>query len=66
MERGHINRKLGEALRGSRAEATAARKDSSSNTPAHPYLKPALDAKAQAAIDTLVSTIISKLPEVVK
>ncbi|OFJ49598.1 hypothetical protein BA896_012705 [Janthinobacterium lividum] len=66
VERGHINRKLGEALRGSRAAAKAARAESTSNTPARPYLKPALDAKAQPAIDMLVSTIISKLPEVVK
>ncbi|MET3132865.1 hypothetical protein AAKU55_003146 [Oxalobacteraceae bacterium GrIS 1.11] len=62
VERGHINRKLGEALRGSKAGVTAARAASTSNTPAHPYMQPAIESKAQAAIDMMVATIAARLP----
>ena len=61
VERGHINRKLGEALRGGRAGVAAARAASASNTPAHPYMAPAINSKAQAAIDLMAETIAANL-----
>lgn len=63
VERGHINRKLGQALRGSKASLKTARAASTSNTPAHPFMRPAIDAKAQEAIDIMIKTIGDKLPE---
>src|SRR5450830_75141 len=42
VERGHINRGLGQALRGSRESIKAARAASTSNTPAHPFMAPAI------------------------
>lgn len=63
VERGHINRKLGDALRGSKASLKAARAASTSNTPAHPFMAPAIVSKGQAALDLIVSTIEAKLPE---
>lgn len=66
VEKGHINRKLGEALRGSHAGRAAARKASTSNTPAHPYMKPALESKAKEALDKLTSVVKDRLPEDVK
>jgi HK97 gp10 family phage protein len=65
VERGHINRKAGEALRGGRLAKAAARAASTSNTPAHPFMLPAVEGKAQEAVDMLVKTIKEKLPEVV-
>ncbi|MDB5937542.1 MAG: hypothetical protein JWQ01_4886 [Massilia sp.] len=62
VEKGHINRKLGQALRGSKAGIKTARAASTSNTPAHPYMKPAIDAKAQEAIDVMIRVIGEKLP----
>jgi HK97 gp10 family phage protein len=66
VERGHINRKLGEALRGGTRKKAAARAASTNNTPAHPYMRPAIEAKAQEAIDIMIQTVAEKLPEVVK
>lgn len=66
VEQGHINRKLGQALRGSKASVKAARAASTSNTPAHPFMRPAIEAKARAALDLMVETIGSKLPEALK
>src|SRR5205085_11591105 len=66
VEKGHINRKLGQALRGGARKKAAARAASTSNTPAHPYMRPAIEAKAQEAIDIMVQTVADKLPEVVK
>jgi hypothetical protein len=63
VEKGHINRKAGQALRGSKASLKAARASSTSNTPAHPYMRPALEAKAQAAIDAVAATVESRLSE---
>jgi hypothetical protein len=63
VEKGHINRKAGQALRGSKASMKAARASSTSNTPAHPYMRPALEAKAQAAIDAVAATVESRLSE---
>jgi HK97 gp10 family phage protein len=66
VERGHINRKLGQALRGSKLGILAARAASTSNTPAHPYMRPAIEQKAQAAIDVMVETITNNLAADVK
>jgi hypothetical protein len=63
VEKGHINRKAGQALRGSKASLKAARASSTSNTPAHPYMRPALEAKAQAAIDAVAATVENRLSE---
>jgi HK97 gp10 family phage protein len=63
VEKGHINRKLGEALRGGKASVKAARAASSGNTPAHPFMRPAIEAKAQEAIDLMVETIGGRLSE---
>lgn len=63
VERGHINRKMGQALRGGKESMKAARAASTSNTPAHPFMRPAIEAKAQAAIDLMVQVIGSRLPE---
>jgi HK97 gp10 family phage protein len=66
VEKGHINRKLGEALRGGARKKAAARAASTNNTPAHPFMRPAIDAKAQEAIDVVIRVIGDKLPEVVR
>lgn len=63
VEKGHINRGLGQALRGSRASVKAARAASTSNTPAHPFMAPAIQAKAQEALDVLVQTVTDNLSE---
>jgi HK97 gp10 family phage protein len=66
VEKGHINRKAGQALRGSKAAITAIRAASTNNTPAHPFMRPAIQAKAQEAVDVMVQAIGARLPEVVK
>lgn len=66
VEQGHINRKLGQALRGGKARLSAARAASTSNTPAHPFMRPAIESKAQAAIDLMIDTIRSNLAQDVK
>jgi HK97 gp10 family phage protein len=66
VEKGHINRKAGEALRGSKAGVKATRAASTNNTPAHPFMQPALESKAAEAIAIMIDTIGQKLPEVVK
>lgn len=66
VEKGHINRKAGEALRGSKVTLKAIRAASTNNTPAHPYMRPALEAKAQAAIDVVIQDVSARLPEAVK
>jgi HK97 gp10 family phage protein len=63
VERGHINRALGAALRGNKDSVKAARAESTNNTPAHPFMRPAIESKAQAAIDTMVEVITAKLSE---
>lgn len=57
VEKGHINRSKGNALRGGRASVRAARSASSSNTPPHPFMQPAIESKAQSAIDLMVKLI---------
>lgn len=66
VEKGHINRKMGEALRGGTRKKAAARAASTSNTPAHPFMRPAIEAKGQEAIDLMVSTIRNNLAQDVK
>jgi HK97 gp10 family phage protein len=63
VEKGHINRAAGQALRGSKAGVLAARAASTNNTPAHPYMRPALSAKAQEAIDITIQAVTDRLPE---
>jgi len=64
VEKGHINRAAGQALRGSKESIRAARAASTSNTPAHPYMQPALETKAQEAIDIMIEAVADRLPEV--
>jgi HK97 gp10 family phage protein len=65
VEKGHINRAAGQALRGSKEGLRAARAASTNNTPAHPYMQPALEAKAKEAIDVTVQAVADGLQEVV-
>ena len=65
VERGHINRAAGQALRGSKAGVKAARAASTNNTPAHPYMQPAIETKAQEAIDIVVQDVTARLAEAV-
>jgi HK97 gp10 family phage protein len=64
VEKGHINRAAGQALRGSKAGVRAARAASTNNTPAHPYMQPALEAKAQEAIDITIQAVADGLQEI--
>ncbi|MES2126653.1 MAG: hypothetical protein V4463_05220 [Pseudomonadota bacterium] len=66
VEQGHINRKMHDALFGTKRFRAYQRSVSESNTPAHPYLRPAAVQKSQAALDILVYTIGARLPEVAK
>jgi hypothetical protein len=63
VERGHINRKMGQALRGSRAFVVHQRETSESNTPAHPYLGPAVASEASAVIDSISTSVASQLEQ---
>lgn len=63
VERGHINRKKGQALRGSRSGKRAMRATSTANTPPHPFMRPAIESKGQAAVDAVVETIRNSLNE---
>lgn len=65
VEKGHINRAAGQALRGSKAGVKAARAASTNNTPAHPYMQPAIETKAQEAIDIVVGDVTARLAEAV-
>lgn len=65
VEKGHINRKAGDALRGGKRYKAMARAASTSNTPAHPYMQPALENKAQEAIDAVAQDARERLPEIV-
>lgn len=65
VEKGHINRAAGNALRGGRRAKAEARAASTSNTPAHPFMRPAIESKAQEAIDVLVEAVRERLPELV-
>lgn len=65
VEKGHINRKAGQALRGSKAGVKAARAASTNNTPAYPYMQPAIETKAQEAIDLVVQDVTARLAEAV-
>lgn len=57
VERGHINRKMGQALRGPKALQQHYRMNSSSNTPAHPYLAPAVEAQSSAVVEVISEAV---------
>lgn len=57
VERGHINRKMGQALRGPKALQQHYRMQSTSNTPAHPYLAPAVTTESAAVIDVISAAV---------
>lgn len=61
VEKGHINRKLGDALRGSRQFKAYQRATSMANTPAHPFLAPALEAHKADIINKISESISSQL-----
>jgi hypothetical protein len=63
VERGHINRKMGQALRGPKALQQHYRMNSSSNTPAHPYLAPAVESEKSAVIDGISDAVKEGLAE---
>jgi HK97 gp10 family phage protein len=63
VEKGHINRRAGQALRGSAAGRQATRAASTSNTPAHPFMRPAIVAKAGSVIDTVANEVRSRIRE---
>lgn len=64
VERGHINRKMNDALRGSRAFKLHQRATSASNTPAHPYMAPAVASEANAVIETISDSIATQMDQV--
>lgn len=61
VERGHINRKMGQALRGPKALQQHYRMNSTSNTPAHPYLAPAVETESGAVIETISQAVTEGL-----
>lgn len=61
VERGHINRKMGDALRGGYRHKQYTRSLSQSNTPAHPYMAPAVASEASAAIETITESIATQI-----
>jgi hypothetical protein len=63
VEMGHINRKMGQALRGSRAFVLHQRETSESNTPAHPYLGPAVTSESPAVVEAISSSVASQLDQ---
>lgn len=60
VEKGHINRKMHDALFGMRRFKAYQRQVSESNTPAHPYMAPALQSKAQEAVDACAQMVIER------
>ena len=66
VERGHINRKMNDALSGSKQFKTYQRAISGSNTPPHPFMRPAFENNSAAALDAIIETVRSKLPGLVK
>jgi HK97 gp10 family phage protein len=65
VEKGHINRKAGQALRGSKAGVQAARAASTNNTPARPFMRPAIDEKREAVIDYVAGDVRSRIKEAI-
>jgi hypothetical protein len=61
VEAGHINRKMGDALRGGTRYKQHQRQVSTSNTPAHPYMAPAARSEADAVIATVSESVASQL-----
>jgi hypothetical protein len=63
VERGHINRKMGQALRGGNAFKLHQRAVSESNTPAHPYMAPAVASEAAAVIEAISSSVAAQVEQ---
>lgn len=63
VERGHINRKMNDTLRGSRAFKAYQRTASESNTPAHPYMAPAVASETAAVMETIRESIATQLDQ---
>lgn len=61
VERGHINRKMGDALRGGYRHKQYTRSLSQSNTPAHPYMAPAVASEGNAVIETISDSIATQI-----
>jgi hypothetical protein len=61
VERGHINRKMGDALRGGTRFKQYQRSVSASNTPAHPYMAPAVASESAAVIESISASIANQL-----
>lgn len=57
VEKGHINRKAGGALSGPHPARAATQAASPQNTPAHQYMRPALDDKAQEAFNAFAAAM---------
>jgi HK97 gp10 family phage protein len=66
VEKGHINRKMHDALRGSKQFVQYQRSISASNTPPHPFMRPALESKAEEAIQVVVAAVRDQLGDAVK
>ncbi len=64
VERGHINRKMGAALRGGYRYKQYQRSMSQSNTPAHPYMAPAVASEGAAVIETISESIRTQMDQV--
>jgi hypothetical protein len=63
VERGHINRKMHDALRGSRAFKLHQRSVSESNTPAHPYMAPAVESEGSAVIELIRDSLRTQVDQ---
>jgi hypothetical protein len=61
VERGHINRKMNDALRGGIRLKQHQRQISTSNTPAHPFLRPAVGSEAAAVIETISESVAQQV-----
>jgi hypothetical protein len=61
VERGHINRKMNDALRGGRPYKAYQRSISQSNTPAHPYMAPAVQSESAVVLETISESISAQL-----
>ena len=61
VEKGHINRKMNDALRGSQRFKEYQRKISESNTPAHHYMAPAADSEFPGVLEDVSAAIADQL-----
>jgi hypothetical protein len=63
VERGHINRKMGDALRGGYRYKQHTRSLSLSNTPAHPYMAPAVTSEGAAVIALIAESVSAQMDQ---